>query len=241
MTVATVKKWADFQHYKNRCPPWIKLQKSILDDFEFACLPLASKALAPLLWLLASESMDGSVRIDPEWLAFRLRFTTADIEAGIKPLIDKGFLIVASDALAPRLQDACLEGEGEGETEGDISTTNVVEGEIFDSTPAAPPPKVPKRELVPVQQIVDLYHETLPMLRHVEKITSTRRGYVKQRWADDLPTLTAWRNYFTDVRASKFLTGQMPGRDGKPPFRADFEWLCRPGNFAKVAEGKYHQ
>ena len=117
MTTATVKKWADFQHYKNRCPPWIKLQKSILDDFDFACLPLASKALAPLLWLLASESMDGSVRIDADWLAFRLRFTVADVEAGLSPLIDKGFLIVASDVLAPRLQDACLEAEAEAEAE----------------------------------------------------------------------------------------------------------------------------
>lgn len=117
MTIATIKKWADFQHYKNRCPPWIKLQKSILDDFDFACLPIASKALAPLLWLLASESMDGSVRIDPEWLAFRLRFTVADIKAGLTPLIDKGFLIVASSALAPCLQDARPEGEAEGEGE----------------------------------------------------------------------------------------------------------------------------
>ncbi len=115
MTTATIKKWADFQHYKNRCPPWIKLQKSILDDFEFACLPIASKALAPLLWLLASESMDGSVRIDPDWLAFRLRFTVSDIEDGLTPLIDKGFLVLASGVLAPRLHGACLEGEGEGE------------------------------------------------------------------------------------------------------------------------------
>lgn len=120
MTTATVKKWADFQHYKNRCPPWIKLQKSILDDFEFACLPLASKALAPLLWLLASESMDGSVRIDPDWLAFRLRFTVADIETGLTPLIDKGFLVLASGVLAPCLQDACLEGEAEAEGEKEI-------------------------------------------------------------------------------------------------------------------------
>jgi hypothetical protein len=117
MAVATIKNWGDFQHYKNRCPPWIKLQKSLLDNFEFACLPIASKALAPLLWLLASESMDGSVRVDPEWLAFRLRFTVDDIQAGLTPLFDKGFLVLASSVLAPCLRDACLEGEGEGEGE----------------------------------------------------------------------------------------------------------------------------
>jgi hypothetical protein len=134
VTTAIIKKWADFQHYKNRCPPWIKLQKSILDDFDFACLPLASKALAPLLWLIASESMDGSVRIDPDWLAFRLRFTVSDIEDGLTPLIDKGFLILASGVLAPRLQHACLEGEAEAETEG--------EGETECATPVPPAPAI---------------------------------------------------------------------------------------------------
>ena len=119
MATAIVKNWSEFQHYKNRCPPWIKLQKSLLDNFEFACLPVASKALAPLLWLLASESMDGSVRIDPEWLAFRLHFPVQDIQDGLTPLINNGFLSTASSVLATCLQDACLEGEGEGETEGE--------------------------------------------------------------------------------------------------------------------------
>lgn len=99
----------------------------------------------------------------------------------------------------------------------------------------------PARTPIPVAQIVDLYHAKLPMLRKVEKITDARRGNIQQRWREDLPTLDAWGRYFDDVAASPFLTGRVPGRDGKPPFRADLEWLCRPGSFAKVAEGKYHQ
>lgn len=135
---ARVKNWSEFQHYRNRCPPWIKLQKSLLDDFEFARLPLASKALAPLLWLLASESMDGEVRIDPEWLSFRLRIAESDVVDGLTPLIDNGFLIPASGVLAPRLQDACLEGETEAEAEGEADAP----------TGANPPPK-PKKAKTP--------------------------------------------------------------------------------------------
>lgn len=93
----------------------------------------------------------------------------------------------------------------------------------------------------PLQKIVDLYHDALPMCPKVEKLTDTRAGYLRQRWREDLPTLEAWRNYFTDVSRSPFLTGRAPGRDGKPPFVADLEWLTRPGNFAKVAEGRYHR
>jgi hypothetical protein len=53
-----VKNWAEFQHYKDRSPPWIRLHRSFLDDYDFHCLPVASRALAPMLWLLASENKD---------------------------------------------------------------------------------------------------------------------------------------------------------------------------------------
>ena len=43
------KSWNEFQHYKRPHPPWVKLHKRLLDDFEFQSLPIASKALAPML------------------------------------------------------------------------------------------------------------------------------------------------------------------------------------------------
>lgn len=85
------KNWRDFQHYKTRRPPWIRLYRALLDDYEFQCLPLASKALAPQLWLLASESVDGSIDATPAKLAFRLRMTEREIENGLTPLIASKF------------------------------------------------------------------------------------------------------------------------------------------------------
>jgi len=113
------KNWAVFQHYKDRCPPWIKLHRDILNDRVFMCLPLASKALAPLLWLLASESKDGTFDGSLDELVFRLHITPKDYEDGIKPLIHKGFFVVASGVLAECYQDAIpeTETEREGETE----------------------------------------------------------------------------------------------------------------------------
>jgi hypothetical protein len=113
--VAKVKNWSRFQHYKNRCPPWIKLQKELLDDYEYARLPLASKALAPLLWLLASESLDGDFNANPVRLAFRLRWPVEDVTAGLIPLIEHGFIADASEALAECLQLATPETETEAE------------------------------------------------------------------------------------------------------------------------------
>lgn len=109
------KNWTIFQHYKDRCPPWVKLHRELLNDKQFMCLPIASKALAPLLWLLASESKTGEFDGSIEELVFRLRFTAKEVEAGLKPLIDKGFFLSASGVLADCLQDAIPETERERE------------------------------------------------------------------------------------------------------------------------------
>lgn len=94
---------------------------------------------------------------------------------------------------------------------------------------------------VPVAEIVELYHQMLcPPLPRVEKLTDTRRGYIQQRWRQDLTDLEHWRNFFEHVRGSDFLMGRAKARDGRPPFRADLEWLCRPANYTKIAEDKYH-
>lgn len=135
------KNWAQFQHYKDRCPPWIKLHRDILNDRAFMLLPTASKALAPLLWLLASESKSpqGDFDASTEELEFRLRMTAKEIESGLKALIDKGFFIVASGALAQRKQPAIPETETEGERETKQSASS-----SFDRFWSAYPRKVGK-------------------------------------------------------------------------------------------------
>lgn len=112
-----IRNWEDFQHYKDRSPPWIKLHKSLLDNYKFQCLPLASRALAPMLWLLASEQVDGDFDGDPAILAFRLRRSEKEIMDGLKPLIERGFVIDDSMALAVRKHLAIPETEREAEKE----------------------------------------------------------------------------------------------------------------------------
>ena len=109
------KNWAVFQHYKDRCPPWIKLHRDLLNNREFICLPIASKALAPMLWLLASETKDGVFNASVEELVFRLRINEKDYADGVKPLIDNGFFIIASGVLADCYQVAIPETERETE------------------------------------------------------------------------------------------------------------------------------
>lgn len=111
------KNWSEFQHYKDRRPPWIKLHRSLLDDRDFMTLPVASKAIAPLLWLLASEDESGEFDAELGELSFRLRMQESEINDGLKPLIDKGFFLDASTMLAPCFQVAVPETERETERE----------------------------------------------------------------------------------------------------------------------------
>jgi hypothetical protein len=119
------KNWAIFQHYKDRCPPWIKLHRDLLNDRAFMRLPIASKAIAPMLWLLASESKDGVFDGSLDELVFRLHITPKEYQDGVKPLIDNDFFILVSGVLAERKQVAIPETETEAERETEKKATSV--------------------------------------------------------------------------------------------------------------------
>lgn len=94
---------------------------------------------------------------------------------------------------------------------------------------------------VPFERIRNLWNEMLcPPLLRCEKLTDTRKGYIRQRWQNELPTLEEWENFFEHIRESPFLMGQTPAANGRVPFRATLEWVTRPNNYAKIYEGRYH-
>jgi len=237
------KNWAVFQHYKNRLPPWIKLHREILNDRVYMSLPIASKALAPLLWLLASESKDGIFDGSFDELVFRLHITEKEYQDGIKPLIDKGFFVVASKVLAGSKQVATTETERETEKETEKRYICPPDGE--------PEPAVKKLPECDHKAVIELYHQHLPTMRRVEVWNETRAGYLRQRWREVAAELAQeknitasdvlnwWAEFFQSVGKSRFLTGRVNGKDGRA-FVADLEWILKPSNFAKIVEGKYH-
>lgn len=90
-----IKNWSSMQSYKDRRPPWIRLHKTLLDDFEFHSMSVNARALLPMLWLLASEDEDpvsGLLRDGYEKIAFRLRMQKNDVESGISECVNSGFI-----------------------------------------------------------------------------------------------------------------------------------------------------
>lgn len=113
-----VKNWHKFQHYKDRRPPWIKLHREILDDPDYFALPDKMARQLPLIWLMASETNDGSLP-NVKAMAFRLRISVSECEKVIDGLLHYLTVMVqdASDVLADGLHVAVPETEGERESE----------------------------------------------------------------------------------------------------------------------------
>lgn len=119
----TVRNWERFQHYQSRRPPWIKLHRSLLDDRGFSELSDYASKLLVQCWLVASESVDGTIDGSVEDIAFRVHRSREDVATALKELAKGGFLAVdeggASVSLASRYQPApksCSETETETET-----------------------------------------------------------------------------------------------------------------------------
>lgn len=92
-----------------------------------------------------------------------------------------------------------------------------------------------KSSPVPYQRIVDLYHELLPRLPKVVKLSEKRKRAIRSRWKDDADNLDYWKSYFRHAATSKFLHGQ-----NDRGWLADIDFLTREDVMIKMQEGKYH-
>ncbi len=112
MQYLRIKDWKSFQHYRDRNPPWIKLQTDTFQDYEFSRLQDASKLLAICIWTLAARYRDpkeGLVPADFSYIKNQCGLGDFVKIEHLKELIDQGYIIDASNALADCKQSAIPE------------------------------------------------------------------------------------------------------------------------------------
>jgi uncharacterized phage protein (TIGR02220 family) len=108
MNYFKVKNWDQFQHYKDRNPPWIKLHFETLSSHDWVMLADASKLLAVVCMLIASRN-NGKVPNDPIYIK-RVAFLD---RVDFQPLIKSGFLIPMLADASTVQADAIIETEAE--------------------------------------------------------------------------------------------------------------------------------
>ena len=72
-----------------------------------------------------------------------------------------------------------------------------------------------------------------PSLPAPQKLTAGREAALRRAWKELGEDMTAWDAFLSRVEASDFLTGR------KKDWRATFDWILKPANFAKIQEGNY--
>lgn len=105
----------------------------------------------------------------------------------------------------------------------------------------------------PIEKLVELYHEHLPLNPKCRVLNEQRRGAIRQRWREasrltiapfgyssQANGLAAWAEFFAICADSDFLTGKVPPTPGRKLFIADLDFLMSPAGFVKTLENKYH-
>ena len=92
-----VKNFEEYQHYKERNPPWIKIHSKILRDYTLAtCLQDASKLHLVFIWVLASQ-LDNKIPHNNEFIKQQIG-ATEDVDLDL--FVEHGFLVPWVDPLA---------------------------------------------------------------------------------------------------------------------------------------------
>lgn len=228
--ILRIRNWGKYQHYKDRCPPWIKLHFQLLSSRDWVALADASRVLAVACMLVASQSdgEPGEFEADPAYLK---RVAYLNSEPDFKPLINCGFLEVVDGVLADA--SGCKRMQAKATTEAYKATETETENTC--TADAGAGQEATKAENCPQQQIIAIYHELLPELPPVHEWPDAGAAQLRARWrsAPERQSLDWWRNFFSYVKESDFLMGR------KADFQASLGWLVKASNFAKVVNGNY--
>lgn len=205
-----IKEWSSFQSYKDRSPPWIRLHKKLLDDYNFQRMSVEARALLPMLWLIASEDKDpvsGMLRMSYEEISFRLRQDVKKTKATLQEIVKSGFiedLSISYGTVTERLRICHSETETykeETETEEALFLFNACAKENGFS--------------------------------QVQKMTKPRKAKLKAR-LNDCGGIEGWKTALAKLSSSPFCRGE-----NERGWKADFDFLTAESSFVKLMEGKY--
>lgn len=224
MEYIRIKNWTKHQHYKTRCPPWIKLHNSLFEDYEFGRLSDRSKWHLVAIWLLASRSStfhptDGDP-ILPLDIPYLTKHTGMESKIDIKPLLEAGFLLCYQDAST--LKAKCVSEKRREETEADALA-----------------PFSPTCMVELWNKAIDFFSEngTRSKIPKVRGITKDRYRLCLERIKDCSLDDGKWRTVLNAIHSDDWLSGRKPSPK-YPEWKATFDYVIKkPSTTMKLLEG----
>lgn len=189
-----VKNWKKHQHYNKPKPPWIKLHRDILNDYDFQKLKPSEKWTVIGLWLIAAET-DNEIPDDPQWLKNRLGLT---MDIDLDTLYSTGFFLEIDtepiDALDQAAIDALALEEKRREEERRIAHDQFEKWwEAYQKKTGRARAEAKWMKLEPDQRlacnaVVDLYVKSTPEIQFRKDPTTYLNG---NHWEDDVSGVQA--------------------------------------------------
>ena len=230
-----VKNWKQFQHFKDRKPPWVKLYRDLLDDVEWYEMTGDDFKFLVGLWLLASESEGPDGELPPlKGIAFRLRVSERVARDRISRL--NHWLVGSCEVLRQddinvisKLRQA---GPSETETEGELETETEGDGA------GKPAPSAAKQR---DDGFAD-FCKTFPLVWHLvaepagasamlgDTLTPERRKAARTRWGEK-HFRENWRAALEAIPRLPFYCGENDRH-----WRITPDYFLRPGSVVKVLE-----
>lgn len=208
-----IRKWREFQYFKDRKPPWIRLYRELLNNKNWAMLTGEEAKVLVGMWLLASEDRtQEGILPELEEVAFRLRMSCDKLSQ----------IVTKLTKWVEPLVTTChseTETEAEAETETETESPLPPNPELTLESPEPPKPKPTRKPKVfPVCQPLQECIAELPALWNT---TADKAGFARVRGdeftPDNIKRLTAlwdasplfrecWRDLPFAFAASKFYT-----------------------------------
>lgn len=201
-----VKNWENFQHYKDRNPPWIKLHNQLLDNYEFELLGDSSKGHLLCIWMLASRTQN-KMPYDPKWIGKKIG---ASSKVDLQALENSGFI-------------ECLQGASKVlHKENNSDSVSVpLEEKSRVETEKSIKPLSSKPD--PVMEVFSFWCDVMKKQLSTTKLTPKRMQKIKDRLKDyDIQVI---KQAITNCSNDPFSMGK---NDRQKKFN-DIELICRSG------------
>jgi len=209
-------KWKEWQHYKDRNPPWIKLHVSILSSEDWVMLSDASRVLAVASMVLASKD-NGRIPNNPEYIK---RVAYLNKTPDFQPLIDCGMVVPITDASMMLADASTLLADARPEERREETYTETETDQRRESLPL--PPIFAEWNAMASEAGIPTANET-----------PARKAAIKTRMKDAF-FRDNWKAAMDKIPASQFMQGL-----NDRGWKANLDWFLKPDSVTRIMEGKY--